>query len=248
MKKLLLSLITIIFVSSFLSGQSFKILDKQGVDLTSDTVYLWGDVNTASLELHIDIKNTSASLADMKLKIVPNWLITNSYYNYCLGLSCFSLAGSQPEIPPVTIPIKADSSYRETLLDCFPNGQLGESSLTYVFFNAANTSDTAFVTVIYNTTPVGIKNVDLKENAIGNIYPNPAQSLATLNYNLEGYNQNAKVVLYDMLGNNVKEFDLIGNNQGKISINTNEMPNGVYFYALRSSNKTVATRRLIVNH
>ena len=249
MKKVILPLSAMVL--SFLTyGQSFQILGIGGQDITGTTISMWGDTAHGVLIYYPGVKNITSSDIGTKLKVVPNLIVPNSGYSYCLDGPCYTLSApvGQSETAPVTIPILANSTFGATVLECLINKNLGMSSITYIYFNAANTSDTAFITIEYNVTPVGIKNNEMKEVEISGAYPNPAGAITTINYNTENNYQRSSILIHDMLGNTVKSFDLAPNNKGRINILTSEMPNGVYFYTLNSSGKAITTKKLILNH
>lgn len=83
------------------------------------------------------------------------------------------------------------------------------------------------------------KTKDFNSNFI--IYPNPFISSFTIEVNSEI--KNAKLRVYDILGNNVMNVNNISNQ--KISINRGNIENGLYFYQLTQENKIVASGKLI---
>ncbi|UBM58864.1 T9SS type A sorting domain-containing protein [Marinilongibacter aquaticus] len=81
---------------------------------------------------------------------------------------------------------------------------------------------------------------------ISNIYPNPANDVATIDYNLKSGGA-AKVSFLNLLGGNIAEYDLrTGNNSLKVQ--TRNWENGIYFYQLILDGRKVATKKLLVRH
>ncbi len=75
-------------------------------------------------------------------------------------------------------------------------------------------------------------------------YPNPANDNLTITYSLEGSN-NFSIDLYDVLGQKINTYNLL-NNKGSLNIDLSNINSGVYFYAVKSGNKTLKTERIIV--
>lgn len=82
---------------------------------------------------------------------------------------------------------------------------------------------------------------------VSNIYPNPANDYAELDYTVQGNVRDAKVIFYNILASPVAEYELAKNDR-KLRVNTREMPTGVYFYRLVVDGKNVATKKMLVRH
>lgn len=85
------------------------------------------------------------------------------------------------------------------------------------------------------------------EISISNIYPNPANDLAYIDYKLKSSIKPAKVSFYNILGGQVGDFNL-DSFDTKLTIQTRTWDNGVYFYQLIIDGKKVATKKLLVRH
>lgn len=82
--------------------------------------------------------------------------------------------------------------------------------------------------------------------ALMKIYPNPAnESVTTIDYKLPQDAKDAVICIYNIVGNEVKRYN-IDNEQGKINLNTTDLPNGFYFCTLNINKKVVATNKLII--
>lgn len=80
-----------------------------------------------------------------------------------------------------------------------------------------------------------------------NAYPNPANEYTEIDYQMSGNVGSAKIALFNVIGNNVAEYDLDKNDR-QLRIPTREMPTGVYFYRLLLEGKAVATKKLLIRH
>ena len=92
---------------------------------------------------------------------------------------------------------------------------------------------------------VGIKDVD--ESSITAIYPNPAKSTATVNYNLT-QNSNVKITIHNMLGKELYSTGAITQSAGeyKTQLDLNGLSDGVYFLKLQTDNRTF-TQKLVIS-
>ncbi|WP_131458156.1 T9SS type A sorting domain-containing protein [Jiulongibacter sediminis] len=81
---------------------------------------------------------------------------------------------------------------------------------------------------------------------VSNIYPNPANEYATLDYRIRG-NQKAKVSFLNILGGTLTEQELDPFDT-KLRVQTRTWDNGIYFYQLMVDGKKVATKKLLVRH
>ncbi len=82
---------------------------------------------------------------------------------------------------------------------------------------------------------------------VSNIYPNPANDVAELDYQMANGGSEARVMLLDVLGSPVADF-VLDRNERKLRLNTRDLPTGYYFYQLSLDGRKVATKKLLVRH
>jgi hypothetical protein len=82
---------------------------------------------------------------------------------------------------------------------------------------------------------------------VKNLYPNPANDYAYLQYLIGQEVKDVKVSLYNVLGATVKEY-LLNRQSQLLTVDTRSLPNGVYFYQLTVDGQKVATKKLLVRH
>jgi len=102
-----------------------------------------------------------------------------------------------------------------------------------------------------NTTPCGgCFNVNIKENTNLHqadkviVYPNPFNNSTTFKINIHSP-QNLTLIIYDITGREIKKIEHI--NKNKISFTRENINNGLYFYKIKSSDKTIGIGKLIIN-
>ncbi|WP_299454428.1 hypothetical protein [uncultured Microscilla sp.] len=86
------------------------------------------------------------------------------------------------------------------------------------------------------------KNISIHE-----AYPSPADSFTMVKYKASV--NNAKILLKNVLGKNIKEFHLPATSDyTQFKIPTNYLRNGVYFYILYIGKKAMKGKRLTIKH
>ena len=82
---------------------------------------------------------------------------------------------------------------------------------------------------------------------VSNIYPNPADDHADIDYVISSQVGEAKITFYNVLGSEMKE-EVLEKDQRKVRISTKEWNNGIYLYQLSSDGKSLVTKKLLVRH
>jgi hypothetical protein len=81
---------------------------------------------------------------------------------------------------------------------------------------------------------------------ISSIYPNPiTEGPALIDYNLNGSDRNYKIVVHNVLGKKMAEYELLPEHN-KLKISVSQFDQGVYFYSLQKDNQNISTRKIIV--
>lgn len=84
-----------------------------------------------------------------------------------------------------------------------------------------------------------------KDITIQDVYPNPVQDLAYMDYRIHNESITAKVVIHNILGRAINEFEL-SPFEDRVKIQTEDFVSGIYFYTLYLNNNGVLTRKLVV--
>lgn len=82
---------------------------------------------------------------------------------------------------------------------------------------------------------------------VSNIYPNPADDHADIDYVISSQVGEAKITFYNILGNEMKE-EILEKDQRKVRVSTKDWNNGIYLYQLSSDGKSLVTKKLLVRH
>lgn len=84
-----------------------------------------------------------------------------------------------------------------------------------------------------------------KDIKIRDVYPNPVYDHGFLDYQLFNESAKAKVVIYNILGREMGNYEL-SLFEFKVKIQTEELAAGVYFYSVYLDNEAIVTRKMIV--
>lgn len=242
MKKILLSLIIGTFILSVGNAQSLVIKDKTGVDVTGQVLEHYCAPGAGFVSLGLDVFNVSSADKNVKVRKYDLLLADSTTSNICWA-SCypdFVMETPEPLLiaPGSFVPnFTGDLTYRSIQ---------GLSSVKFVFFDMDNENDSSFVTINFIVGTLGVNNIaSLKAATVSNAYPNPAVSVANIEYKLPAGVSNAWIKINNLLGNTIQEIPL-GNAEGKVTIDVANLSNGVYFYSLLVNNSAVSTRKFIV--
>jgi len=236
----LLMLCAVIIATSAMS-QSFQLSDTSGILPNGSDVYVSGDTSISNtLTKGLTLRNISGGdVSVIVRKIIVN-SIQGSINSFCFGTNCYPSTAYTSDTVGIVSGFFTDFSG-----DYKPNGHTGESIIRYVFFNVYNKTDSVGITVHYNATPAGINKAVATKTEISNPYPNPAGYYTSINYNFPLSTIKAKFVLRDVLGSKVKEMNIY-ETEGKLTLNTSDIKEGVYFYSFIIDDKLILTKKLIV--
>lgn len=220
----------------------FVIAVKAQSDLSAvnATTYIAGDNNT----LHhatAKIVNTGSDTLHVKVMRDDAALLGGHSAYYCWGITCY---------PPATMlsptPIQINPGDTNTSFICYldPQGIAGVSVVTYNFFDMADANDVVSIDFTFDIA-IGINELSNKATVSG-AYPNPANGLTSISYNLNS-TKDARLVISNMLGLAIKEIKL-SDKQSTLIIPTSDLKSGVYFYSLVVDGKSMASKKLVVAH
>jgi len=227
-------------------SQSLQISDISGSILTNGTVlHISGDTTTGNLIIqYLHVKNISQNTVTVKSKKIETNLIDGTSVTMCFAGTCFMSTTFISSTSSIIAPNDIDSTFSG---DYKPRGILGESIVTFVFFDVNNPNDSAWVEVHFDGVAVGIQNSAPSLSQVSNPFPNPAVNEAKIMYSFPENSINAKFILNDLLGSKILEEN-INKPQGTYIINTSYLKDGIYFYSLYNNEKIIQTRKLIVKH
>jgi hypothetical protein len=123
----------------------------------------------------------------------------------------------------------------------------GFSTVTYLIYDRSNPVSSVQYEITYSVESEQEERIIYNSRAIrvNDVYPNPVTEFAFIDYNVLDDNIDAKVVIHNVLGSIVAEYEL-PYLETRVKINAEEFNAGVYFYTLYVDNEGVMSRKLIV--
>lgn len=121
------------------------------------------------------------------------------------------------------------------------------NTVNYFIYNLDNPQDGIHHSLTYrvrNAFPYGIlfSQDDLQ---VGNAYPNPVTTEATIDYRLPSIGGTAKIMIHNILGNKLLESEL-KTGRTNLKLPTDRLNNGIYFYSLYLNGQEMVTKKLVV--
>ena len=245
MKKVLIFSIALLMGSAIAFSQSLSLVYEGNPIPANEEIVFEGLANGNLMVFLVQVQNNSSNSMDVLVKKVENYLAPGTSNSFCWGGMCYP---PNVYVSPnaTTIPGGGISPEGEFSGDYDPGTIIGQSSISYVFFDSANENDSVMVTVLYTTTATGLTPVNEREYTISEPYPNPANDFVKFDYNLN-QSLDCQLKLYSLVGSLVKEIK-ITDQSGTLQINMDQLEEGFYFYILSSSDKELKTGRFIVSH
>ena len=236
MKLKLLSLL--LAIGSVAMAQSLTIA-------TIDTSKAVGDANTAhDLESHINIRNNSSQSMDVGCKRIDKNYNALTDSNAICWVTCYLTSIS---VSPQTITIGAGQATGGAdvfIGHVYPDqdGVNRKGSITYVWYDINNPSDSVAYTVNYKVTGgVGLEEKSFDEFSV---YPNPASNVLNVKYT-GNRSQNSTFELVNMVGTKVYSRELT-NVDEELKLDISKLSRGVYFYIIKSDGQVTSSKKLVI--
>ncbi|CAN5571953.1 hypothetical protein BH23BAC1_BH23BAC1_11140 [soil metagenome] len=233
-----MKIFTIIIIFLFLNlaakAQSFRI--------DSESKYT-GSVGS-QVKAVINIRNLTNKPLHLQIKRLDGHIGSSQSSFFCWGDDCF---GSNAISFPFAKTIESGKSSLKFTSVLEAGLAATVSSVKYLIYDVNNPADSVVHEISYviedqNSKKLLFENRDIQ---ISNIYPNPVDNYAFLNYNFYNKNLSARIVIHNVLGSIIGEYEL-PSFETRLKISTNELNPGIYFYTLRVENDNIITKKLVV--
>jgi hypothetical protein len=244
MKKIILSFFFISFlVSSGVSAQGLLVVtDLLNNDVTGSTISIdTSNIDASTMDVYLNVTNNSEQELNLYVRRIINSSVNSSTNSFCFGI-CYPVTTDTSNAVAV-----APGNSTSFSSDYSPNLGSGLTSITYEFYDNRTTGTpiTAQVTINFRVSPVGITH-ESKAFNISAAFPNPSSASTSFEYNIPVGNS-GKIILRNLIGSIVSEV-VLEKPAGRAALNTNDLPEGVYFYSFIVESKAVLTKKLVVRH
>ncbi len=225
-------------------GQSLSLIYEGNPIPANQEIIFEGIANGNVMVFEVQVTNNSTNSLDVLVKKVENYLLEGTVNTFCWAGQCY---GPDTYVSPNSETIEAGETTPPGAFsgDYNPGTIIGQSSISYVFFDQNNVNDSVMVTVLFTCNTTGIKTNFEPEYSISEPYPNPASQFVKFDFDLmkEG---NATLKIYSLVGSLVEEIKII-ENSGTIQVDTDKYQEGFYFYTFTAEGKDLTTGKFIVN-
>jgi hypothetical protein len=240
----------VLFIASLLfSGLAFSqigIVDDQGNNVENTVIDVYLDADLEHIETDFKTQNLSSQTKTYNMKRYELEYIEGSQEYYCwtvclaavdAGTNYFSVFPSAPGY--LILNAGADGPYSAPAFHFKPQGNTGTATYRYIIYDVNDENDSAYVDMVYHVNAVGIN--EYSNNAISNVYPNPANALIYIDINEATLNPRFEI--YSLLGNRVIA-EQISNQNGKVKIDVSNLQPGIYMLQELESQ---LTRKFIIS-
>lgn len=240
MIKVLLPLILLSFFSLLSNAQSLTLTyDDQDVSNTEITVD--GVLSSEVIKVGINITNSSDADINIRLKKQETDVVNGTVNSFCIG-SCY-MPETYESNEDFFLLAGETTERDEVYFEFFPEGHSGESTIYYEFWDNDNPDDKVSVTVNYSIVTTSVQS-KFNETTL-NAYPNPVSgSTVSINYNFAFAPNNAKLLVHNILGVEMKTINL-QQSAGRLTLDIDDLPKGIYLYSLENNGRKISTKRFV---
>ena len=209
MKRFLLFSLITVFITLISNAQSIQLYTEEGDEIENGSeVTVNCSPDDALVAYHVSVKNISTDTIYVKAKKEVISELEGATNTFCWDV-CYGPNVTESMTALMIIPEAVNTFF---VADYSPNEAVGITTVKYVFFEERNPSDSAAVTVHFNSDNTGITNLGLI-NEFSNVYPNPAGDFAKVDYSLTNNATDARIIISSILGSKVQEV-VLNNRQG----------------------------------
>jgi len=210
--------------------------------------------NVIELDTSIDLSNVSMAFIEFwgKWEIEPNWDYVQLMIKKESQTSWTALSGKYTKTGSNEY-LNSDEPFYDGFTDWVKeevdiSEHIGEkANLRFILVTDSYEKEDGFyfddfvVSVISTTTAV---NENINNIYISNAYPNPNYDKFNISFNYGSTLSNRELLLFNSFGRIVKQQAFAGNS-GNITIDVNNLADGIYFYSLNIDGKQSEVKKLV---
>ncbi len=245
MKKVLPAIAIVILTVCNANAQFLNIIRTGGNHSVNDsTIVVNGKTSVELTSTTFDVINTGMSVLNVKCKRYDTVVVPGTSNYLCWGL-CFGPSPSVVWTAPSTQGINAGDTNKTFTADYNDSGKAGIELIRYIYYDASNPADSAWVQVKFNViNDAGIAPVAANSMSFSAPYPNPAASFTNFNYHVGALSH---LTIYNSIGQEVKSM-ILNSSANKFSLNVSGMPSGIYICQLTADGTQPLYQKLVVAH
>jgi hypothetical protein len=227
-------------VFSCVVGAQSLVLSYQGESLAPDAeITIEGLASDFEIVAYLEVTNTSSGDISVRVQRYENNMVPGSQSAICWGLCYPPHIGLSPYT--ITIPAGTTNS-TDFAAHYYPNSNAGISEIAFVFFDDNNPTDEVMVTTFFNALVTGVNNI--RHEALSRVYPNPANT----SFNIDIHHDLANDISIELMSVTGAVVARNVVHQKTTTINTTNIPDGLYFYRLHLNGEVIESGRVIIRH
>jgi len=213
----------------------------QQVHVLSEAVEFSGKIGSSQRKTVL-LHNESTQSKTYLLRNIKGSIGSSQKMRICLGDQCYD---PKKDLAKVMLKLAPGEIYTDLYLE-FELG-IAETlgSFDLVFVNSEALRDFFVVEAKYSVSSDPKADFPHRDIKLGDIYPNPSNRVAQLDYTLVNPKSKAKITVTSFIGNPIAEYEL-DPTRNSLVIHVADFQPGVYFYTLFVDNKNVVTKKLQV--
>jgi hypothetical protein len=213
----------------------------QQVHVLSEAVEFSGKIGSSQRKTVL-LHNESSQSKTFLLRNIKGSVGSSQKMRICVGDQCFD---PKKDLAKVMLTLAPGEIYTDLYLE-FELG-IAETlgSFDLVFVNSEALREFFVIEAKYAVSSEPKADFSHKDVKLGDIYPNPSNRVAQLDYTLVNPKSKAKITVTSFIGNPIAEYEL-DPTRNSLVIHVADFQPGVYFYTLFVDNKNVVTKKLQV--
>jgi hypothetical protein len=213
----------------------------QQVRVLSEAVDFSGNIGSAQRKTVI-LQNESNQAKTYFLKSIRGSIGSSQKVKICLNDQCFD---PKKDLAKISLKLQAAEVFTDLYLEFEMGITETKGSFDLLFVNVENIRESFVVEARYEVASGAGADFMHKDIKLSEIYPNPSNRVAQLDYELVNPKAKAKISINSFIGNPIAEYEL-DPERNSLVINVTDFQPGVYFYTLFVDNKNVVTKKLQV--
>lgn len=215
----------------------------QQVRVLSENLAFNGDLGSTQRKTII-LQNESDQTKTYFLKNLRGNIGSSQNIRICIGEQCFNPKKDLAKIKLMLNP-------GEIMTDMYLDFEMGiaetRGAFDLFFVNESNLKDVFVVEAVYEVknSKTKVNESDYKGMVLSDIYPNPSNRIAQLDYEYKNPKIKGKITINSFIGNPIAEYEL-DPERSTLLINVSDFTPGFYFYTLYLDNKNIVTKKLQV--
>ena len=211
----------------------------QQVRVLSEIVDFSGDIGSFQRKTVI-LQNESNTSKTFFLKNIRGSVGSSQKVKICFNDQCFD---SKKDLTKISLKLAPGEIFTDLYLEFEMGIVETRGSFDLFFVNTENIRENFVVEARYEVASGSGSEFTHKDIKLSEIFPNPSNRIAQLDYELVNPKAKAKITINSFIGNPIAEYEL-DPERNSLVINVQDFQPGVYFYTLFVDNKNVVTKKL----